>query len=133
MQFGDVQIIQVLDLTLYRITVNAANADFTSDADAELAEILAGLLSAVNGLTEPVSARTIGLDRIFILPDTITATHTYAVNDPNNLSLMVGFQSTKPTNPSKPALLIEGTAGDGTVFQSNKPSQFGWRSRFLNP
>lgn len=42
--------------TLYRITINGVNFDFTSDADATTAEIEAGLTAAVNGGSEPVTA-----------------------------------------------------------------------------
>lgn len=122
MQFADVQIVSVQDSTLYRITVNISNADFTSDADATLAEILTGLVGAVNGLTEPVTARAIGTDRVYILPDVLTATHTYTVNSTVLLDLTVGFQSVKPLNPGFSShLFIGGTPGGGTVLRSVLP------------
>ncbi len=134
MQFGDVQILQVLDATLYRITVNATNADFMSDADATLAEILAGLVSEVNGIAEPVTARAIGTDRVFILPDVVTATHAYTVNVPANLGLTVGFQSVKPTPRNLSSQLIVGgsPSGGGVVYRSMK-ARFSELSRLTHP
>lgn len=45
-----------LNDTLYRVTINGANFDFTSDATATDAEIAAGLVSAINGGGENVVA-----------------------------------------------------------------------------
>lgn len=133
MQFGDVQILQILDLTLYRIVVNGTNADFTSDASATLAEILVGLTAAVNVMGEPVSGRVVGSDRVFILPDVVTATHAYSVNVPANLGLTVGFQSTLPVTTSKSASLIRGVDPTPGVVHRSIQARFGWRSRFVNP
>lgn len=43
-----VQVENVLNSTLYRIVYNGTDADFTSDVDAELQEILTGLIGSVN-------------------------------------------------------------------------------------
>ena len=48
--------------TLYRVTINGTNYDYTSDADATVAEITAGLTSAINGGVEPVAATDNGTD-----------------------------------------------------------------------
>ncbi len=123
MQFADAQIISVQDTTLYRITVNGTDANFNSDADATLAEILAGLVSEVNGIAEPVTARAIGTDRVFILPDVLTATHNYTVNSGALLDLTVGFQSVKPSPSNLSSQLIVGGSPSGgrVVYLSNLP------------
>ena len=48
--------------TLYRVTINGTDYDYTSDADATVAEISSGLASAVNGGAQPVSATDNGTD-----------------------------------------------------------------------
>lgn len=42
--------------TLYRVTINGTDFDFTSDADATVAEICAGLTAAIGAGAEPVGA-----------------------------------------------------------------------------
>lgn len=48
--------------TLYRVTINGTAHDYTSDADATVAEIASGLASAINGGAEPVAATDNGTD-----------------------------------------------------------------------
>ena len=48
--------------TLYRVTINGTDFDYTSDADATIAEITSGLSSAINGGSEPVTATDNGTD-----------------------------------------------------------------------
>jgi len=48
--------------TLYRVTINGTAFDYTSDADATVAEITAGLVAAITGGTEPVTATDNGTD-----------------------------------------------------------------------
>ncbi len=50
----------VKDLTLYRVTINGVDFDFTSDASATVSEIIGGLLSAINSGSEDVLASDIG-------------------------------------------------------------------------
>jgi len=42
--------------TLYRVTINGTDFDYTSDADATVAEICAGLSAAISAGSEPVTA-----------------------------------------------------------------------------
>jgi hypothetical protein len=56
----------VYNSTLYRVTINGTNFDFTSDATATDLEIAAGLVAAINLGTEPVTA-TDNLDGTFDL------------------------------------------------------------------
>lgn len=48
--------------TLYRVTINGTDYDYTSDADATVAEITSGLVSAINGGADPVAATDNGTD-----------------------------------------------------------------------
>lgn len=45
-----------LNLTLYRVTINGTNFDYTSDGDATVAEITAGLAALIDAGTEDVNA-----------------------------------------------------------------------------
>lgn len=46
----------VADNQLYRVTINGSDHDYTSDSDATLAEICAGIAAAIGGGSEPVAA-----------------------------------------------------------------------------
>lgn len=62
-RFRDVKVTPVAqNNTLYRVTINGTDFDFTSDADATVAEITAGLAAAILGGSEPVSAVDNGTD-----------------------------------------------------------------------
>lgn len=50
-----------LNTTLYRVTINGTNFDFTTDSTATVAEIVAGLVALINGGTENVKATDIGI------------------------------------------------------------------------
>lgn len=50
------------DSTLYRVSINGTDHDYTSDADATVAEITSGLLAAIAGGAEPVTATDNGTD-----------------------------------------------------------------------
>lgn len=75
--------------TLYRVTINGTNFDFTSDATPTVAEITAGLETAINAGSEPVTATdnttsldldadnageifTLEIDRLLITQDDLT-------------------------------------------------------------
>lgn len=51
-QVNTVSIASILNATLYRVTLNGVNCDYTSDADATGAEIQAGLIAAINGSSQ---------------------------------------------------------------------------------
>lgn len=59
----------VADTTLYRITINGTNIDFTSDGDATATEIIAGLKASVDGTSEPVTGIDNGDDTLTITAD----------------------------------------------------------------
>lgn len=51
-QISNVAIATVANTTLYRVTINGVNCDYTSDASATGAEIQAGLIAAINASSE---------------------------------------------------------------------------------
>lgn len=59
----------VADTTLYRIIINGTDIDFTSDASATTAEIIAGLKTAIDGTAEPVSGIDNGDDTLTLTAD----------------------------------------------------------------
>lgn len=61
-QVSDVVIATVANASLYRVIINGVNFDYTSDANAIATEIRDGLIAAVNGGTEPVTASASGAD-----------------------------------------------------------------------
>ena len=76
----DVSVANVLDSTTYTITVNGTALDFTSDASATEAEIIAGLVSAVNGGSEPVSATDNGDNTMTIDADSVDTSFNASVD-----------------------------------------------------
>ncbi len=57
------------DSQLYTVTINGTDFEFTSDASATTAEITAGLVAAIEGGSEPVTA--VGTDTPFTIESTI--------------------------------------------------------------
>lgn len=55
-----VAVTTLADNTLYRVTVNGTDHDYTSDADAEELEVLGGLRQAIEDGSEPVDAEIVG-------------------------------------------------------------------------
>lgn len=51
-QVETVSITAVVNITLYRVTLNSVNCDYTSDGSATGAEIQAGLIAAINGSSQ---------------------------------------------------------------------------------
>ncbi len=71
----------VLDSQLYRVTINAVNYDYTSDSDATLAEITAGLAAAlttgaVTGIDNGDGTVTIRLAALYTFVTTVNANMT---------------------------------------------------------
>lgn len=67
---ASVSVVTVANLTLYRVTINGVNFDYTSDASATATEIRDGLIAAVNGGAEPVTAAIGDTDTLTLTHDT---------------------------------------------------------------
>ena len=55
-QVDEVTVVTVANSTEYTVTINGTDFKYTSDADATSDEIVSGLISAINGGNEPVTA-----------------------------------------------------------------------------
>lgn len=73
----------VANSTAYTVTINGTAFSFTSDASATAAEIVTGLIAAVNGGAEPVTAT--GTTTLILNPD-VAATY-YSVTSSANLPI----------------------------------------------
>lgn len=65
--------------TAYTITINGTDFTFTSDASATVAEIVTGLVAAINAGSEPVTA-TNSTTHVTLNPDVATTYYSVAVN-----------------------------------------------------
>jgi hypothetical protein len=66
---ADVTVSTVANLTLYSVTINGVNFPFTSDASATATEIRDGLIAAVNGGSEPVTAAAVDANTFSLTQD----------------------------------------------------------------
>lgn len=117
--------------TLYRVTINGAVHDYTSDADATVAEITLGLASAINGGSEPVTATDNGTSLDVVGDDesgnpgtpglftvTLTGPATWTNNDEGNEVAVRATGSTAFT------LNIQGFARNtATDYQATDPAR----------
>lgn len=69
-QVENVEVTTVLNTTLYRVTINGENFDYTSDADATAAEIRDGLIAAINDGAQPVTAAIVDGTNLSLTSDT---------------------------------------------------------------
>lgn len=121
----------VANNTLYRVTINGTDHDFTSDADATLAEISAGIAAAVTAGAEPVTATDNGTS-VDVLGDdeagnpgtpglftiTITGPASWTNNDAGNEVEITATGSTAFT------LNVQGFArNSATDYQATDPSR----------
>lgn len=103
--------------TLYRVTINGVDFDYTSDADATVAEITLGLTTAINGGSEPVTAtdNTTDLDvdadiagEVFSLDvDRTLITRKDNSADPGIVADLTNIQTAIDGNDSWYAVLID--------------------------
>lgn len=75
-----VEVTSVVNSTLYRITIDSVNYDYTSDASATEQEILDGLEAALPGAPVMVTQASIGGTNMLVLTATSTSTFTIAVS-----------------------------------------------------
>lgn len=76
----------IADTTLYRVTIDGVNADFTSDASATEAEIVAGLISAIPTAVPSVTAvATVNTNEVLITSTTATTEKDLTVS--SNISI----------------------------------------------
>lgn len=66
--------------TLYRVTINGVNFDYTSDGDDTAEDIETALISAINGGSEPVTASSGGTGVLTLTQDVAGTAWTLAVN-----------------------------------------------------
>lgn len=75
----------VANSTLYRVTINGTDFDFTSDVSATALEIVTGLKAAIDGGSEPVTTGTIAADAFTITNDVSGARDSIVIS--TNLAL----------------------------------------------
>lgn len=119
-QFADVQVLTSQDGTLYRVTVNASNADHTTGVGETLTQIRDSLVTAVNGTPEMVTALPTGTNRLLILPDVPTSTHFYSVNSSILLGLTVGHHGSLAVRRNLTSVLLAGLPPTGDIHPSSK-------------
>lgn len=61
-----VSVLIVANSTTYSVIINGTSIDYTSDSDATEGEIIAGLVSAIDGSAEPVDATDLGGTRLVV-------------------------------------------------------------------
>src|SRR3990167_5954644 len=77
---ANVTVSVVANTTLYSVTINGVNFPFTSDASATATEIRDGLIAAVNGGSEPVTAASVDSDTFSLTQDVPGDAWTMAVS-----------------------------------------------------
>lgn len=84
-QVNLVTVVSAVNDTLYRITINGVNFDFTSDSSATQMEIADGLISAITAGDEPVTPLNVA-DDVQLTADVAGEGFTVTVNDAALLS-----------------------------------------------
>lgn len=96
-QVSRVTVATVTNSSLYRVIINGVNFDYTSDGSATDAEIVAGLVAAINAGSEPVTAAPNGTDKVDLTADNSGESFTLSVGDvkltPSTVTANVGIAS----------------------------------------
>lgn len=88
---------EVRSSTVYTVTIDGTEFTFTSDADATLAEIIAGLVAAINAGSLPVTAADVTSTKITLTADVSGPDFLFDVGD---ISLWASIQDTSTSRGS---------------------------------